>query len=62
MIYKKSNSIVYKFVVNCQVFLNNSVKVYPMKLNIGMLDHMSNTFQNTFFKISVDVPLKYAFK
>ena len=28
-----------------------------MKLKTGMLDHMDNTFQNTIFQISVDVPL-----
>ena len=32
--------------------------MYPMKLKIGMLDHMNNTFQNIVFQISVDVPLK----
>ena len=39
-------------------FLNNSVRVYPIKLKIGMLDHMNNTFENTVIQISVDVPLK----
>ena len=29
-----------------------------MKLKIGMLDHMNNTFRNTVFQIPVDVPLK----
>ena len=29
-----------------------------MKLKTGMLDHMNNTFRNTVFKISADVPLK----
>ena len=38
-------------------FLNNSVRVYPTKLKIGMLDHMNNTFRNTVFQISVDVSL-----
>ena len=38
-------------------FLNNSARVYPIKLKIGMLDHMNNTFRNTVFQISVDVPL-----
>ena len=28
-----------------------------MKLKIGMLDYINNTFQNTIFQISVDVPL-----
>ena len=31
--------------------------MYPIKLKIGMLDHTSNTSQNTVFQISVDVPL-----
>ena len=34
-------------------FLNNSVRVYPVKLRIGMLYHTNNTF----FQISVNVPL-----
>ena len=38
-------------------FLNNSVRVYPIKLKLGMLDHKNNTFRNTVFEISVDVPL-----
>ena len=38
-------------------FLDNSVKVYLVKLKIGMLYHTNNTFRNTVFKISVDVPL-----
>ena len=32
--------------------------MYRIKLKLGMLDHMNNTFRNTVFKISVDVPLK----
>ena len=31
-------------------FLNNSVRVYPVKLKVGMLDHMNNTFRNTVFR------------
>ena len=31
--------------------------VYPIKLKIGMLYHMNNTFRNTVFYIYVDVPL-----
>ena len=30
-------------------FLNNSIKVYPVKLKIGMLYHLNNTFRNTAF-------------
>ena len=40
-------------------FLINSVRMYPVKLKLGMLDNMNNTFQNTVFEISVDVPLTY---
>ena len=47
--YEKSKSFVYKFVVNYQVFYNNSVRVYPIKLKIGILYHVNNTFQNTVF-------------
>ena len=43
-------------------FLNNSVRVYPIKLKLGMLDHMNNTFRNTAFQISVDVPLKSLYR
>ena len=43
-------------------FLNNSVRVCPIKLKLGMLDHMSNASQNTIFKISVDVPLTKYYK
>ena len=42
-------------------FLNNFVKVYPIKLKLGMLDHMNNTFRDTVFSISVDVPLNQEF-
>ena len=38
-------------------FQNNSARVYPIKLELGMLDHKNNTFWNTVFQISVDVPL-----
>ena len=38
-------------------FLNNSVRVYLIKLKLGMLDHKNNTFRNTVFEISVNVPL-----
>ena len=42
---KKSSS----FVCQLSGFLNNSVRVYPVKLKIGMLDHIKNTFRNTVF-------------
>ena len=38
LIYKKSNSFVVNF-----------VREYPIKLKIGMLDHINNTFWNTVF-------------
>ena len=56
LMYKKSNSFVYKFAVNCR-FLDNSVRVYPIKLKPGMLDHKNSTFRNTVFQTSADVPL-----
>ena len=34
--------------------------MYPIKLKVGMLDLMSNTFRNTIFEISVDLPLRNA--
>ena len=40
-------------------FLNNSVWVYPIKLKIDMVYHMSNTFRNAVFQISVDIPLMH---
>ena len=44
-------------------FLNNSVRACPIKLKLGMLDHMSNASQNTVFKISaVDVLLTKYYK
>ena len=55
--YKKSNFFIYIFVVHCQFYPNNSVGVCPINLKICMLYHMNNTFQNTAFYISVDVPL-----
>ena len=38
-------------------FLNNSIRVYPIKLITVMLDHMNNNFRGTIFYIFVDVPL-----
>ena len=32
------------------VFPSNSVRICPIKLKIGILYHMNNTFQNTTFK------------
>ena len=32
--------------------------MYQLKLKLGMLDHKNNTFRNTVFYISVNVPLK----
>ena len=55
LMYKKSNLFVYKFVVNCQILYQG----YPIKLKLGMLDHKNNTFRNTIFKISPNVPLKF---
>ena len=49
LIYKKSNSFFSKICSQLSDFLNNSVRVYPTKLKISMLDHVSNTFQNTIF-------------
>ena len=42
-------SFVYIFVVICQFFPNNSVRVYPIKLKIDMLYYMKNTFWDTVF-------------
>ena len=35
--------------------------MYPINLKLGMLDHMNNTFRDTVFSISVDVPLNQEF-
>ena len=43
-----------------QGLLNNSVRVYLIKLKIGMLYHRNNTFRNTVFQISANVPLTYS--
>ena len=45
----KSRTRLFKICRQLSGFLNNSVKVYPIKLKIGMLDHMNNTFRNTVF-------------
>ena len=55
---KKSNSFVYLLWV-VSFFPNNFARVCPVKLKIDMFCHMKNTFRNTLFYISVDVPLTY---
>ena len=45
---KKVESV-YKFVVSLSDFLYNFVRVYSIKLKIGMLYYMNNAFQNTVF-------------
>ena len=50
LMYKKSNSFVYIFAVSCQFFPNNSGRVCPIKLKIGMLYHISNVIRLTFFR------------
>ena len=57
LMYKKSNSFVYIFVVNYQFSPNNSVRVRPTNLKIDMLYHINYTFRSTVFSISVDVSL-----
>ena len=41
--------------VTASVFIDKVIKQHPIKLKIGMLDHMNNAFRNTVFQISVDV-------
>ena len=36
---------------------NTSVRMYPIKLKSGILDHMNDTSRNNVFQVSVDVPL-----
>ena len=43
-----------------QGLLNNYVRVYLIKLKIGMLYHRNNTFRNMVFQIYVNVPLTYS--
>ena len=47
--HKKSNTFVYKFFVKLSAFLNNSVRVYPVMLKIGILYYTNNTLRNTVF-------------
>ena len=49
LMYKKSDKVVFKL-LSIVSFLNTSVRVYSLKLEIGMLYHMSNAFQNTVFR------------
>ena len=57
--YKNSNSFVYILVINFLFFPNNSIRMCPIKLKIDMLHHMTKTFRNTVFLISVNVPLRW---
>ena len=47
----------HKFIVRRQFFSNNSFRIYPVKLKIGVLCQINNIFQNTVFKISVAMRL-----
>ena len=49
LMYKKSNLLVYIFVINYQIFRNNFVRVSPINLKMDMLYHMNNTFRSTMF-------------
>ena len=40
-------------------FLNNSFRVYPVKLKIGMLYYTNNTFRDTVLEISLNVSLTW---
>ena len=44
LMYAKLKWFVFVFIVNCQFFPNNSVRVCPIKLKIDMLHHMNNAF------------------
>ena len=43
-------------------FTNTFFRVCPIKLKIGMLYRINNTFKKTVFKISVDMPLELTIK
>ena len=43
--YKKLNSFVYVFVVNCQFSPNNSVRACSIKLETDVLYHINNTLR-----------------
>ena len=49
LMHKKSNLFFHKFRISCQCFLNNSVRVCPIKLKIDILHHINNTFWNFIF-------------
>ena len=49
LMYKKLNSFVYIFVVSCWFFQNNSSRICPVKLKIGMFYHMNNVIRLTVF-------------
>ena len=49
LMHKKSNLFFNKFCVSCQFFLNNSVRVCPIKLKFDMVHRISNTFWNFIF-------------
>ena len=57
LMYKNSNSFGYKIVVKFPGFLNNSISVYTIKLKLGMLYQINNTFRKAIFQISINVPL-----
>ena len=61
LMHKKPNSFVYIFVTNFQFFHNNSARVCPIKLKIGVLYYKNDAFPNTDFYLSADVPLKEKF-
>ena len=46
---KNLNPFVYMFIVKFLVFPNNSMRVYPIKLKIGMLYQINDTFGNAVF-------------
>ena len=45
----KSRTLLFINLSSIFRFLNNSVRVYSIKLKIGTLDHMNKTFRNTVF-------------
>ena len=49
LMYKKSNEVVFKL-LSIVSLSKTSVRVYSSKLEIGMLYHMNNAFQNTVFR------------
>ena len=57
LIYKKAELVGSQICRQFPGFLNNFIKVYTIRLEIGMLYHMNNTFENTIFQIYGNVPL-----